>query len=189
MYDIALSVAACVRSGTRADVAWMVSPTVSDEALAFTPGGGRIGSLHGGAFDGLLADAAARQLSSGRLVTHTVTDYESQLSGIPAGTPAEFLVIPAEQIDPQAWPLLLEREVLAVTASREMSVDACCQMPRSTSLVPSVVSAMGKTPVLDQRRVTRVLGPRTRCEVARYGHSPGLLEPLPSASVRAIVRA
>ena len=48
MYDIALSVAACVRSGTRADVAWMLAPIVSDDALAFTPGGGRIGSLAGG---------------------------------------------------------------------------------------------------------------------------------------------
>lgn len=65
MYDIALSVAACTRSGTRADVAWMVAPVVSDEALAFTPGGGRIGYLASGTFDGLLADVAARQLSRG----------------------------------------------------------------------------------------------------------------------------
>ena len=68
MYDIALSVAACARSGTRADVAWMLSPVASEAAIAFTPGGGRIGALCGGAFDGVLADVAARQLSNGRLV-------------------------------------------------------------------------------------------------------------------------
>ena len=122
MYDIALSVAACVRSGTRADVAWMVAPTVSDDALAFTPGGGRIGGLSGGAFDGLLGDAAARQLSAGRLIKHTVTELESQISGIPAGTTAEFLVVPAAQIDPRAWPLLLEREALVVTAALDDDV-------------------------------------------------------------------
>lgn len=110
MYDIALSVAACARSGTRADVAWMLEPVTSDEALAFTPGGGRIGSLHHGAFDGLLADVAARQLSSGRLVRHVVTELESQISGIPTGTAAEFLVVPAEQFPAETWSRLLARD-------------------------------------------------------------------------------
>jgi hypothetical protein len=50
MYDVALSSAACVRAGTRADVAWMISPTASAEAVMITPGGGRLGQLAGGAF-------------------------------------------------------------------------------------------------------------------------------------------
>ena len=114
MYDIALSVSACARSGTRADVAWMVSPVVSDDALAFTPGGGRIGALAGGAFDGLLADAAARQLPEGRLVSHRVTDFESVVCGLPAGTPVEFLVVPASQFPSELWPLLLQRRPVAI---------------------------------------------------------------------------
>ena len=117
MYDIALSVSACVRSGTRADVAWMVSPTASDEAVAFTPGGGRIGSVAHGAFDGFLADVAARRLSTGRLIEHVVTDVESSLSGLPAGTTVGFLVVPADQLPSAIWPQLLNREAVAVSAT------------------------------------------------------------------------
>ena len=110
MYDIALSVAACVRSGTRADVAWMLAPTVSDDALAFTPGGGRIGSLSGGAFDGALADVAARQFPTGRLVEHTVTPVESAVSGLAEGAAVTFLVVPADQVPVGAWQRLLDHE-------------------------------------------------------------------------------
>ncbi len=117
MYDIALSVAACARSGTRADVAWMVSPTVSDAALAFTPGGGKLGAIAEGAFDGFLADVAARQLTDGRLVRHQVTEVESAVSGIPGGTEAVFLVVPASQFPVDMWGALLQREPVIVTAS------------------------------------------------------------------------
>lgn len=117
MYDIALSVAACVRSGTRADVAWMLAPTVSDDALAFTPGGGRIGSLAGGAFDGVLADAAARQLPTGRVVEHTVNPVESAMSGLPEGSVVTFLVVPADQVPVGAWQRLLDHEPVRLIAS------------------------------------------------------------------------
>jgi xanthine dehydrogenase accessory factor len=117
LYDIALSVAACVRSGTRADVAWMVLPTESDQALALTPGGGRIGRLAFGAFDGLLTDAAARHLSTGRLVDHVVSEMESPICELPAGTAVKFLVVPAEQFPSQTWSLLLDHSPLVVVAS------------------------------------------------------------------------
>jgi xanthine dehydrogenase accessory factor len=117
VYDIALSVAACARSGTRADVAWTIAPAASDEAIAFTPGGGRIGGLMNGAFDGLLADVAQRQLPTGRRVTHTVSDLESQISGLPSGTVVEFLVVPADQLPLSVWPALLDRQSVAITAS------------------------------------------------------------------------
>ena len=119
VYDIALAVSACQRSGTRADVAWMLSPQASDEALAFTPGGGRLGSLCGGAFTGLLADVAARQLPAGRLVHHVVTELESGLSGLPAGSAAEFLVVPTAQFPPALWGHLLERDPVAITVALE----------------------------------------------------------------------
>jgi xanthine dehydrogenase accessory factor len=115
VYDIALSVAACARSGTRADVAWMVAPVASDEALAFTPGGGRIGYLASGAFDGLLADVAARQLSRGRRVHHVVTEVESAQCGLAVGTEADFLVIPAAQFPAESWQYLLDRRPVAFT--------------------------------------------------------------------------
>ena len=67
MYDIALSVNACVRSKTRAEIAWLVSPNLGVNALALTPGGGRIGKIFEGAFDGVMSDYSNRKLPSGRL--------------------------------------------------------------------------------------------------------------------------
>lgn len=116
MYDVALSVAACARSGTRADVAWMTSPTVSNDAVAFTPGGGRVGRLAGGAFDGVLSDVAARKLPRGRRVRHVVTAIEEPACGLPAGTPVEFLVVPAEQMPSDTWAILLAHRPLGVAA-------------------------------------------------------------------------
>lgn len=118
MYDIALSVAACVRSRTRAVVAWAVSGHFADEALVFTPGGGRIGSLADGAFDGLLADIAARRLPAGRLVLHRVSEIESESCGLPAGSSAAFAVVPADQFPLGLWPRLLRREPVVLRAAR-----------------------------------------------------------------------
>jgi xanthine dehydrogenase accessory factor len=114
MYDVALSVAACARSGTRADVAWMTSPSASNDAVAFTPGGGRVGRLSGGAFDGLLSDVAARKLPRGRRVRHEVTAIEAPLCGLAEGTAVEFLVVPAEQMPPATWATLLAHRPLGV---------------------------------------------------------------------------
>ena len=116
MYDVALSVSACVRSGTRADVAWMITPIASNQAVAFTPGGGRVGQLAGGAFDGLLADVAARQLSTGRLIRHEVTAIEAPLAGMAVGTPVEFLIVPAEQLPADIWPMLLAHRPVGILA-------------------------------------------------------------------------
>lgn len=116
MYDVALSVSACARSGTRADVAWMITPTASNQAVAFTPGGGRVGRLAEGAFDGLLADVAARRLSTGRRIAHEVTEIEAPLCGLPAGTPVEFIVVPAEQLPSDIWPVLLAHRPVGILA-------------------------------------------------------------------------
>ncbi len=119
MYDVALSVSACARSGTRADVAWMIAPTPSNDAVAFTPGGGRVGRLAGGAFDGLLGDIAARKLSRGRVVRHEVTPIEAPLCGLAVGTPVEFLIVPAEQLPSDIWPLLLAHRPVGILAETQ----------------------------------------------------------------------
>lgn len=82
----------------------------------FTPGGGKLGSMLGGAFDGLLADVAARQLPTGRIVEHTVSALESPMSGLAEGTSVEFLVVPAELFPANTWQLLLDRAPLALSA-------------------------------------------------------------------------
>ena len=83
MYEVALTVAACLRSGTRVDVAWVVgsdlAPADPGGALAITPGGGRVGSLYGGALDQQLVEQA-RALGDdrGRLVTVSVGELEAR---------------------------------------------------------------------------------------------------------------
>jgi xanthine dehydrogenase accessory factor len=119
VYDVALSVSACARSGTRADVAWMIRPSPSNEAVAFTPGGGRVGRLAGGAFDGVLADVAARRLSRGRRVAHEVTAIEAPLCGLPVGTAVEFLVVPADQLPSDTWAVLLAHRALGIAAEMD----------------------------------------------------------------------
>jgi xanthine dehydrogenase accessory factor len=97
----------------------MLSPTASNQAVAFTPGGGRVGQLAGGAFDGLLADVAARKLTHGRLVSHEVTPIEAPLSGLDVGTRVEFLVVPAEQLPSGIWEILLAHRPLGISAQVE----------------------------------------------------------------------
>jgi xanthine dehydrogenase accessory factor len=160
MYDVALSVSACARAGTRADVAWMLAPRASNDVVAFTPGGGRVGVLAGGAFDGLLGDVAARRLARGRRVVHEVTEFESPICGLPAGTTVEFLVIPADQVPVAAWPLLLDHLPVALDAELEADevVDLTIEEPSGE---PSVVA--------EGDRIRTVFAPIPRLVIAGQG--------------------
>lgn len=161
MYDIALSVGACARSGTRADVAWMIEPRVSDEALAFTPGGGRIGHLASGAFDSLLAEVASRQLSAGRVVRHTVTAVESAICGLPEGSAVTFMVVPAEQFPADTWPTLLTNAAIEISATLRDDVVTDIRVAGSDS-----GSSQAE---LSETEVTTVLVPLTRLVIAGRG--------------------
>ena len=119
MFDIALTVNACVRSNTRADVAWLVSSepffenAISD-AIAITPGGGKIGNLLASAFDGELIEVAKRKLPTGRIVKREVSAFESTISSIPQGTKLKFALLPSGLIDPDIWQAFLDRESIAI---------------------------------------------------------------------------
>jgi xanthine dehydrogenase accessory factor len=119
VFDIALTVNACVRSNTRADVAWLVSSepffenAISD-AIAITPGGGKIGNLLGSTFDGELIEVAKRKLPTGRIVKREVSAFESTISSIPQGTKLEFALLPSGLIDPDIWQAFLDRESIAI---------------------------------------------------------------------------
>jgi hypothetical protein len=121
VYDIALSVNACIRSNTRADLAWLVSTqdfldsNITD-AIVFTPGGGKIGSVLGGAFDGHFADVTSLKLSTGRVVEVNVGPLESSLTNIPIGTALKFIVMPAAALEDELWSALLGRESIAIVA-------------------------------------------------------------------------
>lgn len=170
MYDISLSVAACARSGTRADVAVMLSPVFSDEALAFTPGGGRIGQLMGGAFDGLLADAAERKLSTGRRLRHTVNVIESSICGLETGTEVEFLLVPADQFPSELWPRLLERQAISFTAALDGDVVTSISLGTSVDQEAAPPGPTDRPAVFaTDDEVTIVLAPITRLVVAGQG--------------------
>jgi xanthine dehydrogenase accessory factor len=172
MYDIALSVSACVRSNTRADVAWMIHPTASNEAIAFTPGGGRIGTLANGAFDGLLADVAGRKLSTGRRVEHEVTEYESLACGLTAGSRVEFLVVPASQFPSRLWAHLLERDVVGIQIHLEgdevTHIDVATEDQAIGSLQDHLKNAAPYSEV-NQGGIITVLAPITHLVIAGQG--------------------
>jgi xanthine dehydrogenase accessory factor len=113
VYDVALTVAACVRAGTRVDVGWLVGrdgpPVDPSEALALTPGGGRVGHVWGGAADDQLADRAS-VVGRGRLVTVEVGSYEAALVGVDATGPGRCLLVPADRLPDELWELLVDRE-------------------------------------------------------------------------------
>jgi len=111
VYDIAEAVVACLRAGTRVDVAWVVEadlgiPVDLSEAVGLTPGGGRLGSLLDGVLDDRLADAAG----AARAVTFEVDGLEAAAHGLGHGGSVRVLVAPAEHLPTDLWPRLLARE-------------------------------------------------------------------------------
>jgi xanthine dehydrogenase accessory factor len=123
VYGIALTVAACLRAGTRADVAWLVEADglpVDDwsAAVAFTPGGGRTGTLMGGALDGPLADLAGRR-DQGRLVDVEVAEIDAMIAGIPGAGRARCLLVPAGALPAELWDLALARQPLCLVCRVE----------------------------------------------------------------------
>ncbi len=107
MYDIALSVTACLRAGTKVDVAWIVAtddfPDRDEtDAIAITPGGGRIGSL--------LSGALVEVPVGNRLVDVTVTDVDALVAGLTHGGTARVVTIHADDLPPGLWDRLLRRQ-------------------------------------------------------------------------------
>ncbi|WP_423917312.1 XdhC family protein [Candidatus Poriferisodalis sp.] len=121
MYGIALSVAACLRGGTRVDVAWNLDPGRTSrfdpaDAVAITPGGGRLGSLLDGAIDSRLIEIAAAKPTSGRVVEIELNAIESHTVGVAPGTTIRILVAPASTLPGELWDQLLERRPTCLVA-------------------------------------------------------------------------
>lgn len=107
MYEVALSVGVCVRSGTHADIAWIVDDDGfpernKGEALVVTPGGGRIGGLLGGA----LNDQVAALIAEGhtrRLLEVTVDEISALIAGLPSGGRVRCLTASADDFPDRLW--------------------------------------------------------------------------------------
>ncbi len=118
MFGIALTVEACLQAGTRADVAWVVDTDglqVDDwaDAVVFTPGGGRIGSLLGGVIDDKLGELAGRG-TVGRFVDIEMSPVDALIAGIDAEGTARCLLIPAEVFPSEIWGKAIDREMFAL---------------------------------------------------------------------------
>ncbi|HEX3929408.1 MAG TPA: XdhC family protein [Nocardioides sp.] len=129
MYDIALTVAACLRSGTRVHVSWVVgsdltlaggAPLDPNSSLALTPGGGRVGSLCAGALDQQLAEhASVLGETGGRVVRVAVGELEAEAFGLAGAGTATAVVLNGELLPAATWELLQERQPLRVRLARE----------------------------------------------------------------------
>ena len=120
MFAIALSVTACLRAGTRVDVAWIVARPGEQaldpaEAIAITPGGGRLGSLMSGAFDGQLVELAGIQAKRGRLV-RLDSGPAAAASGVEPGSGIAGILIPGSELPDQLWDELLAREPVCLVS-------------------------------------------------------------------------
>jgi xanthine dehydrogenase accessory factor len=118
MYDIAISVAACLRAGTRVDVAWAVethgfSTRDHTEALMLTPGGGRVGSVLSGSLNDQLAGLAGTG-SGGRIVDLHVGEVDALVAGLSCGGDARCLLVPATELPDRLWERLADREPICL---------------------------------------------------------------------------
>lgn len=138
MYEIALTVSACLRAGTRVDVAWVVDADPSlgaapkDTALAITPGGGRVGAVLAGALNDQLVDLSY-QGTTGRVVDVRVGDLDAQLAGLPGGGDARCLLVPATELPAELWDRLRRREPVGLLTrlDGDQVVDVCLVAPPS----------------------------------------------------------
>lgn len=118
VYDVAFSVVGCLRAGTRVDVAWAVDAEGLGDvdlsgALMITPGGGRIGSLLGGALDEPLVEAA-RARREARLVTVGIGITEALVAGLPPGARVRCALAPAEELPEEFWAAARDRRPVAL---------------------------------------------------------------------------
>lgn len=121
MFGIALSVAACLRAGTRVDVAWVVGRPRGEEfdpneAVALTPGGGRLGTLMSGALDGQLIELAGVQGGQGRLVRLDIGPADAAASGLAPASGIATMLVPASELPDGLWDRLLSREPVCLVS-------------------------------------------------------------------------
>lgn len=161
MYEVAMSVLSCLRAGTGVHVAWVVDPATGDpnEAVAVTPGGGRMGSLMGGALDNAIRDASHGLDDTGALVEVPLGPLEAIISGRAEGTPITLAVVPGAILPADVWEELADRKPVRFA----LQVDGD-QLSAAERLEPDAPGVQ----LSDDRLVTS-LNPVTRVVIAGGG--------------------
>ncbi|HKD97158.1 MAG TPA: XdhC family protein [Micromonosporaceae bacterium] len=114
MYEITLTVSACLRAGTQVNVAWAIEaqgfgPLDKGEALAVTPGGGRVGTVIAGALNDQIVDLTDQGVT-GQAVRLVVGDLDAQLAGLAHGGDARCLLVRATDLPAELWDRLADRD-------------------------------------------------------------------------------
>ena len=119
MYEVAMSVLSCLRAGTGVHVAWVVSPIPADpaEAVAITPGGGRMGNLMGGALDHAITEAIRSLDDAGMLVEVPLGPVEALISGHVEGTPVTVALVAGGAIPVAIWEEIAARKPIRFALS------------------------------------------------------------------------
>jgi xanthine dehydrogenase accessory factor len=86
-----------------------------NEAVAITPGGGRVGAVLSGSVNDQLADLAA-QGRTGRLIRLHVSEVDALVAGLSCGGDARCLIMPAADLPAELWDRLRHREPLCLVA-------------------------------------------------------------------------
>jgi xanthine dehydrogenase accessory factor len=175
VYDVALTVQACLRAGTAVDVAWAVrtdglgpgARRDPAEAVALTPGGGRVGSLLDGALDAQLSELVAAGVRR-RIVDLVVSPVDALVAGIPPEARVRCVVMPADEMPAELWERLRRREPVTIV-THVSGADV-----RDVELVPTQPDATPGSVVEADGTVTTVLRPVPRLVVVGTG-------PIPSA--------
>lgn len=138
MYGIALSVAACLRGGTRVDVAWNLDTSLASQfdptdAVAITPGGGRIGSLLGGAIDSRLIELSQIEATVGSVVPIELDELEAAALDVEPGMTLRIFFAPASFLPSELWGQLLDRQPVTIDIELVLGRSTAAQLGEQPS--------------------------------------------------------
>ena len=180
MYGIALSAGACRRAGTRIDVAWIVGRDDGEDfdptdAVAITPGGGRLGSLLSGALDGQLVERAGVQGEHGRLLRLDIGAVDEAVTGVAATEGIACLLVPGTALPDDLWDRLVARESVCLTSELDGDTVVRTSMYTSESIGEADEAARrlfetgSSATEVTEHRVTTTLWPRSTVVVVGGG--------------------
>jgi xanthine dehydrogenase accessory factor len=185
VYPIAITVEACLQAGTGVEVAWTIAssglgPHPSIEAVAFTAGGGRVGSVLDGALDSRLAELAALVARGpARVAELEIGPVDALISGLPADGTITVVVAPADALPAELWPALAARRPLALVASvtngeiAEFGMFTAEEDSLDAAVDPDLAAARARqtseTTILDDGRILTVLNPQPQFVLAGGG--------------------